>query len=114
MGSQSRIRGCEFAWDDFDFSDERFVRTPFLQSKIERYIKELTVQVPDSLIKEADFMVNKAIAGKNTADDDNLTDKKKATTDRFIAHSAAMRQIETSGASGHWLPEVAIDHEATR
>lgn len=53
-------------WDDFDFSDERFIRTPFLQSKIERYIKELTVQVPDSLIKEADFMVNKAIAGKNT------------------------------------------------
>ena len=53
-------------WDDFDFSDERFVRTPFLQSKIERYIKELTVQVPDSLIKEADFIVNKAIAGKNT------------------------------------------------
>ena len=52
-------------WDGFDFSDERFIRTPFLQSKIERYIKELTVQVPDSLIKEADFLVNKAIAGKN-------------------------------------------------
>lgn len=53
-------------WDNFDFADERFVRTPFLQQKIERYIKELTVQVPDSLIKEADFLVNKAIAGKNT------------------------------------------------
>lgn len=53
-------------WDDFDFADERFVRTPFLQGKIERYIKELTVQVPDSLIKEADFLVNKAIVGKNT------------------------------------------------
>ena len=53
-------------WDDFDFSDERFVRTPFLQSKIERYIKELTVQVPDSLIKEADFLVSKAIAGKSS------------------------------------------------
>ncbi|GAB3993578.1 hypothetical protein GCM10028807_29170 [Spirosoma daeguense] len=52
-------------WDDFDFADERFVRTQLLQSKIERYIKELTVQVPDSLIKEADFLVNKAIAGKN-------------------------------------------------
>ncbi|GAB3690875.1 hypothetical protein GCM10027592_08470 [Spirosoma flavus] len=52
-------------WDDFDFGDERFVRTQLLQSKIERYIKELTVQVPDSLIKEADFLVNKAIAGKN-------------------------------------------------
>ena len=52
-------------WDDYDFSDERFVRTPIMQRKIERYIKELTVQVPDSLIKEADFLVNKAIAGKN-------------------------------------------------
>lgn len=52
-------------WDDFDFADERFVRTPIFQQKVERYIKELTVQVPDSLIKEADFLVNKAIAGKN-------------------------------------------------
>ena len=52
-------------WDDFDFADERFVRTPILQRKIERYIKELTVQVPDSLIKEADFMVSKALAGKS-------------------------------------------------
>ncbi len=52
-------------WDNFDFSDERFVRTPILQSKVERYIKELTVQVPDSLIKEADFLVGKAVAGNS-------------------------------------------------
>ncbi|GAB3491521.1 hypothetical protein GCM10027341_04620 [Spirosoma knui] len=52
-------------WDDFDFADERFVRTPFLQQKLDRYLKELTVQNPDSLIKEADFIVGKAKAGKN-------------------------------------------------
>ena len=52
-------------WDDFDFADERFVRTQLLQTKVDRYMKELTVQQPDSLIKEADFLVNKAIAGKN-------------------------------------------------
>ncbi|AUD07081.1 DUF5106 domain-containing protein [Spirosoma pollinicola] len=52
-------------WDDFDFSDERFIRTQLLQAKIVRYITELTVQIPDSLIKEADFLVNKALAGKN-------------------------------------------------
>ncbi|MBD2753109.1 TlpA family protein disulfide reductase [Spirosoma validum] len=52
-------------WDGFDFADERLVRTPFLQRKIDRYIKELTVQVSDSLIKEADYVVSKAIAGKN-------------------------------------------------
>ena len=52
-------------WDNFDFADERFVRTQLLQSKVDRYMKELTVQQPDSLIKEADFLVNRAIAGKN-------------------------------------------------
>ena len=52
-------------WDDYDFADERFVRTPILQRKLDRYIKELTVQNPDSLIKEADFVVGKARAGKS-------------------------------------------------
>jgi len=52
-------------WDDFDFSDERFIRSPVLQRKLERYVKELTVQQPDSLIKEADFLVGRAKAGKN-------------------------------------------------
>ena len=52
-------------WDDFDFADERFVRSPFLQQKLDRYIKELTVQTADSLIKEADLVVGKAQAGKN-------------------------------------------------
>ncbi len=52
-------------WDDFDFADERFVRTPFLQQKLDRYLKELTVQQADSLIKEADLVVGKALAGKN-------------------------------------------------
>ncbi len=52
-------------WDDYDFSDERFVRTNILQRKLDRYIKELTVQNPDSLVKEADYVVAKAQAGKN-------------------------------------------------
>lgn len=52
-------------WDDYDFSDERFVRSPVLQTKLDRYIKELTVQNADSLIKSADFVVGKARAGKS-------------------------------------------------
>jgi thiol-disulfide isomerase/thioredoxin len=51
-------------WDNFDFADERLVRTPMLQRKIDRYLKELTVQVPDSLIRSADFVVEKAKADK--------------------------------------------------
>ena len=51
-------------WDNFDFSDARMLMTPFLHQKLDRYIKDLTVQVEDSLVKEADFVVSKAINGK--------------------------------------------------
>ncbi len=51
-------------WDGFDFADERLVRTPMLQRKLDRYMKELTVQLPDSLIKSADYVVGKAKANK--------------------------------------------------
>ena len=46
-------------WDDFDLADQRFLRTPILQRKVERYVKELTVQVSDSLIKEADMLIGR-------------------------------------------------------
>ena len=51
-------------WDNFDFADTRMIQTPFLHQKLERYIKDLTVQTEDSIIKEVDFVVSKAIAGK--------------------------------------------------
>ncbi|MBC8152692.1 MAG: DUF5106 domain-containing protein [Bacteroidetes bacterium] len=51
-------------WDGFDFSDDRLVRSPTLQRKLDRYLKELVVQVPDSLIKEADMLATRAKANK--------------------------------------------------
>jgi peroxiredoxin len=41
-------------WDNVDLTDDRFIRTPFLQKKMERYFDELTVQSSDSIIKETD------------------------------------------------------------
>lgn len=46
-------------WDNIDLSDERMIRTPFLQKKIERYFEDLTIQQPDSIIKEADIVLAK-------------------------------------------------------
>ncbi|OJV17553.1 MAG: DUF5106 domain-containing protein [Dyadobacter sp. 50-39] len=46
-------------WDAFDFSDPRIVNTPFYEPKLERYLKNLVVQTPDSIIKDADLMVKK-------------------------------------------------------
>lgn len=51
-------------WDNFDLADPRMARTPFLQPKLERYVKELIVQVPDSIIKDADALVRKAAGDK--------------------------------------------------
>jgi thiol-disulfide isomerase/thioredoxin len=52
-------------WDAFDFSDPRIMNTPFLEPKMERYFKNLVVQTPDSIIKDADMIVKKVSANKD-------------------------------------------------
>lgn len=47
-------------WDNFDLSDARMLRTPFFQPKVETFIKNLTVQTQDSVIKAADYLIGKA------------------------------------------------------
>ncbi len=51
-------------WDNYDFADERLLRTPFLNQKLERYVRDMTVQTEDSIMKTADFVIKKAIDGK--------------------------------------------------
>jgi peroxiredoxin len=46
-------------WDNVDFTDERLLRTPVVMNKLKRYIKELTPQNPDSLIKVADQLIRR-------------------------------------------------------
>ncbi|TDE12896.1 TlpA family protein disulfide reductase [Dyadobacter psychrotolerans] len=52
-------------WDDYDFSDIRIMNTPFLEPRLDRYFKNLVVQVPDSIIKDANKVVAKASANKD-------------------------------------------------
>jgi hypothetical protein len=47
-------------FDGVDLSDERMVRTPFLQRKLERFFKDLVVQDADSISREADLILAKA------------------------------------------------------
>jgi peroxiredoxin len=48
-------------WDNVDFDDDRLLNTPVIANKLKRYIKELTPQHPDSLIKVADPLIRKVI-----------------------------------------------------
>jgi thiol-disulfide isomerase/thioredoxin len=51
-------------WDNFDFADDRLVRTPIFQRKIDQYLQEMTPPVVDSLTAAADLIVQKARANR--------------------------------------------------
>lgn len=41
-------------FDNIDFSDDRLLRTPFLQTRLDKYFKDLVYQVADSVINDCD------------------------------------------------------------
>lgn len=47
----------EQLWDNVDFTDPRLLRTPIIVNKINRYIKELVAQNPDSIIVATDRLI---------------------------------------------------------
>ncbi len=56
----------EHYFDGFDFADERLLRTPIYANKIKRYFKNILIQRPDTLIKEANIIIEKAKPNKET------------------------------------------------
>jgi peroxiredoxin len=49
-------------WDNFDFSDERMLRTPIFHPKIKQYLDKLTPQIPDSINVSVDYLLEKGKA----------------------------------------------------
>lgn len=49
-------------WDGTDFTDDRVLRTPVFHNKLKKYFSSVLVQVPDTVIKEADILIEKARA----------------------------------------------------
>ncbi|MCR5454872.1 MAG: DUF5106 domain-containing protein [Bacteroidales bacterium] len=47
-------------FDNFPLSDARLLRTQFYQNKVEKYIDNLCMQMPDSLNKECNWLIDKA------------------------------------------------------
>ncbi|MCX7955196.1 MAG: redoxin domain-containing protein [Bacteroidales bacterium] len=52
-------------WDNVDFSDDRLLRTPFIEQKIKEFYKDVVVTNPDSLSKEAIKLIERARANRN-------------------------------------------------
>jgi len=47
-------------WDGTDFTDDRLLRTPVFHNKLKKYFDNMVVQNPDSVIREADIMIENA------------------------------------------------------
>lgn len=50
-------------WDNTDLADERIVRTPVFQNKLEEYIAKVVPQVPDSINRLADALIARVPPG---------------------------------------------------
>ena len=51
-------------WDDVAFNDDRLLRTPFFEKKLETYFKEYVSPDPDSVIREVNYILLSARTGK--------------------------------------------------
>ena len=49
-------------WDGVNFWDDRLARTPFFESRVDKYYDQLVYPNPDSVIKEMDWMLGYASA----------------------------------------------------
>jgi len=47
-------------FDNIDFQDDRLIRTPFFSPKIDRFMTQVVVQHPDSIIKEGEKIIEAA------------------------------------------------------
>ena len=68
MGPENllNIKYKQHYFDSFDFADERLLRTPIYHSRVNAYIKNLTLQMPDSITLTADYLIDKAKPNKET------------------------------------------------
>ncbi len=54
----------EHFWDGADFNDDRLLRTPFFDPKLEEYFRYYVVPEPDTLIQEVNYMLLSARESK--------------------------------------------------
>ena len=51
-------------WDNLDLADARLLRTPLFHKKLEKYLNEVVLQIPDTLNKEIDYLLEAAQPSK--------------------------------------------------
>ncbi|MFT4022380.1 MAG: DUF5106 domain-containing protein [Flavihumibacter sp.] len=53
-------------WDGISLADDRLLRTPFFETRVDKYFKDLVSPAPDSIIREVDIFLASAQPNKET------------------------------------------------
>ncbi len=53
-------------WDGVKFNDDRLIRTPFYEARIDRYLRDMVSPDPDSIKKEIDIILGQAVSSKES------------------------------------------------
>ncbi len=51
-------------WDNIDVTDDRLLRTPLFHSKLDKYLKKVLIQNPDSMSKDIDILIEKSASNE--------------------------------------------------
>lgn len=51
-------------WDQYDFTDDRLLRTPIYHAKLDQFLTKVVPQIPDTLIAEIDVIIEKTRSNK--------------------------------------------------
>ncbi|PWT98317.1 MAG: hypothetical protein C5B52_12450, partial [Bacteroidetes bacterium] len=96
-------------WDGVSFTDERLIRTPVFEPKLQRYFGSVLMQQPDTLIKEANKIIDAASPNKEMFKYilSVLTDKYVNPT--YMGQDAVFvdlfERYYVTGKSDYWLTE---------
>ena len=83
-------------FDNIDLTDERLLRTPILEGKIMYYLDKMTVQVPDSLIKECNMLFAAAKPNKEMHKYMVVTLLNKYANSKIMRHDGVYAYIATT------------------
>ncbi len=98
-------------WDGFNFKDERLVHTPIYDAKLEEYFTNLVVPVPDSVTKEADWMLAATRGQKQLFNYTLSWITQFAERSKYMGMDAAfVHMVEKYYARGDatWLPDSSV------
>ena len=51
-------------FDNIDFTEPGLIRSPVLGGRLDQFFRQVVIQMPDSIIKEADRVLEKSTAQK--------------------------------------------------